>query len=310
MQGAAFTALGIVAGLLSAFFGIGGGWVVTPVLLLIGLSAPDAVGTSMAFLVGTGALGAARHARHGGVDVRLGVALGVALVVGVEMGRRLLLALHAAGQGEAAVQWTLLVSMAVLAVTSLSPSRGEMAGGDAGWAAAIRRWCRAGTPRITVRSADAPVPVWVIAVVGLLAGLMGGTLGLGGGVILVPAMVSLMGVENRAAVATSLVGVAAAGLWGAAGYAAGGHVNIGVAVCMVAGALLGVPVGVRACRAADARRFRRLFGLMMLLAALSLGLARVGWRGASLAGLLLSAGGLAVAILTVVRKERPREDAQ
>ena len=50
-------ALGAVTGVLSAFFGIGGGWVVTPALNMLGLGASNAVGTGMAFLAGTGARG-------------------------------------------------------------------------------------------------------------------------------------------------------------------------------------------------------------------------------------------------------------
>lgn len=298
-------AIGVGAGLLSAFFGIGGGWVVTPVLLLTGLGAPDAVGTSMAFLAGTGIVGVVRHARHGAVDFRLGVALGLALVAGVELGRLLLLFMDALGRGEAAVQWVFLVWMAALGVSALIGSR--RGGGTARPAGASARRIRiAWKPCIAVRSADAPVSLWVIAAVGLLAGTMGGLLGLGGGVILVPAMVGLMGVEHRAAVATSLVGVSAAGLWGAASYASGGHVDGPVAAWLLAGAFLGVPVGVRACRTADARGFRRLFGAMMLFASMSVGLSRAGWRAASFAGMLLSAGGLVAVILWTAWFRRPR----
>lgn len=303
--GAGFAALGLVAGLLSAFFGIGGGWVVTPVLLLTGLGAPDAVGTSMAYLAGTGIVGVVRHARHGAVDFRLGAALGVALVAGVELGRRLLLFMDALGRGEAAVQWIFLVWMVALGVSTLRGARrGERTAASAG--EPVRRRRIAWKPCIRVRSADAPVSLWVIAAVGLLAGVMGGLLGLGGGVILLPAMVGLMGVEHRSAVATSLVGVSAAGLWGAASYAFGGHVDGPVAAWLIAGALIGVPIGVRACRAADARGFRRLFGIMMLCAAVSVGMGRAGWRTASLAGMLLSAGGLAAVILWTAWLRRPR----
>ena len=296
-QGAAFAGLGAVAGLLSAFFGVGGGWIVTPVLMLAGFGAPEAVGTGMAFLAVTGVAGVARHARHVAVDLRLGAALGVALVGGVEAGRRLLLRLDGAGWGEAAVQWTLLAWMAGLGAAAFRPAavRGPGGGMRVAW-----------PPRLAVRTAAAPVSVWAIAGAGLLAGAMGGLLGLGGGMVLVPAMIGLMGVEHRAAVATSLVGVSAAGLWGATGYALGGHVAFPVAACLVAGSLAGVPLGVRACRAADAAGFRRLFGAMMLLAAASLGLARAGWRTASLAGMLLSAGALAAAILPSALARRPR----
>ncbi len=299
-QGVAFAGLGVLAGLLSAFFGVGGGWIVTPVLLLAGLGAPEAVGTGMAFLAVTGLAGVARHARHGGVDLRLGAALGVALVAGVEVGRGILLRLDGAGWGEAAVQGILLAWMAGLGLAAFRPAAAD---GPA------RRLRIAWPPRITVRSAVVPVSLWVIAGAGLLAGVMAGLLGLGGGVILVPAMIGLMGVDHRAAVATSLVGVSAAGLWGATGYALGGHVAFPVAACLVAGSLAGVPLGVRACRAADAAGFRRLFGAMMLLAALSLGLALAGWRTASLSGMLLSAGALAAAVVPSALARRPRGGA-
>lgn len=293
--GLAFAVLGIAAGLMGAFFGVGGGWIVTPLLLLAGLGASTAAGTSMTFLLVTGIFGAVRHARAGSTDIRLGAVLATSMVIGVEGGRRVLAVLDGAGGGETAIHWIFVVFLSILGFSMLRKARSATAGRAS--VLPLRDPPRRRGPVLACRCAAAPVPLVLIFGVGGAAGLLSGILGVGGGFLLVPAMIHLMGIEDRSAVATSLVGVAAAGAWGSMVYGAGGHINAPVAVCLALGAMAGVPAGVRACRRVDARRFRGFFGSMLLSAAVASAAAAAGWPRVSRTILILAAMALLTSIM-------------
>lgn len=276
---AGMVALGALAGLTSAFFGVGGGWLVTPILLLSGLPAPLAVGTSLAFVAGTGAVGVARHAPRGRIPWGHTGWLAAGAVAGIEAGRRLLVFLESRGVASAVVAWVLV---AVMAGTGQKLARG---GG--------RR--RRGECESKAAGGPPPAP-WLLPV-GAAIGTVSGVAGIGGGILLVPVLTTLFAMDHRAAVGASLASVGAAGAWRAFAYGLGGEVAWMSAACLIAGAALGAEVGARACHAAQADRFRRLFGFQMCAAAVFLALDRTGWRRVALVGLLACAAGISALIL-------------
>lgn len=271
-------AAGALAGWLSAFFGVGGGWLVTPVLLLGGQPAPRAVGTTLALISGVGLAGAIEHRalRRSPLGVVGPMALG--MMVGVEAGRSSLIALDAAGQSADGVTVALALVLAAVGFAWLRPERGSRQ-----------------SPGIPLpRSALGAGAIWLAAGVGV--GVISGFAGIGGGVIIVPLLVSAAGLDHRAAVGASLVVVVVAAAWGGLRYASAGQVD-GVAVAaMLPTAWLGAKAGTTACRAVARARFRRLFAAQMLGAAALLWAGRAGWRGAALGGILALAGGLTAAI--------------
>lgn len=299
-------AVGAVAGILSGFFGIGGGWVAVPALHLLGLTAPEAVGTSMAFLCGTGVMGAARHARSGNVRAVLAAWLAAPLLIGVEGGRRLMTLMAAAGHADGVLRFLFITMLGGMGVAILlHAARGRPAGTTGVVWAAIRRW----PPRLHPRWADGPVSLWIVIAGGLLTGLLAGMMGLGGGFLLVPLLMYGTGVPPVVAVGTSLLCVTAVGAVGAAGYATDGHVDWIRAGILLAGSLAGVPLGVRACGTASPESLRGLYGVMLLLAAVSMTAAAAGRETAARWVLFASAGGLALTVVALPLLRRRREAA-
>jgi uncharacterized membrane protein YfcA len=82
--------IGLGAGILSGFTGVGGAFVITPALIVLGFPANFAVGTSLAWVLGNAIIGAFRHRKLGNVDVKLGLVFLVATIGGVEVGVRIL----------------------------------------------------------------------------------------------------------------------------------------------------------------------------------------------------------------------------
>jgi len=81
--------LGFGTGILSAVFGVGGGILFVPILLVLGLGQVEAEATSLLAIIPTAAVGAIRHHRKGRLDVRAALVLGLASIVGVEAGIQL-----------------------------------------------------------------------------------------------------------------------------------------------------------------------------------------------------------------------------
>ncbi len=103
--------LGFSVGTISGFAGVGGGFLMTPALMILGFPAQFAVGTSLIWVMCNSIVGTIRHRQHGNVDVKLGLIITSASMFGVEIGVRALNWVKNLGLAEAAV---LAVSMIVL----------------------------------------------------------------------------------------------------------------------------------------------------------------------------------------------------
>jgi uncharacterized protein len=224
---------GLVAGTFGAMLGLGGGILIVPILTLgFGIPLTAAVGTSLVSVIATSTGAAALNVRAGRADVRLGITLGAATVVGAASGgilagylpERLLAGLFAA----------LLVYTGLAMIRGLRGGRPEPHAGpepdpttpDGPGAPAYR------THRLRL--------AWGGSVV---AGHASGLLGVGGGIVSVPLIRIVMGAPMRVAVATSnfMIGITAAA--GAAAYLFRGEIDPRVAAPVVVGVTIGAALG-------------------------------------------------------------------
>lgn len=208
---------GVVVGVVLGVIGGGGSILALPLLLYVVGFAGDphvAIGTTALAVAATALSGVAQHARKGHVRLRAGLAFALPGVVGALAGAWL-------GLGTPARSLLLLFAIMMLVV-------------------AWRMWPRAGE----VAPAAKPHPV-VLALAGLGVGFLAGFFGIGGGFLVVPALVWAARLDMRDAVGTSLVVVAAFGLATAARYALAGSIDLGVAALFAAGGLAGSSVGAR-----------------------------------------------------------------
>jgi uncharacterized membrane protein YfcA len=106
--------------------------------------------------------------------------------------------------------------------------------------------------------------VWVSMGAGLLAGLMSGALGVGGGVIMVPILVLATGLSQHQAHATSLAAVVPIASAGAATFAWDGSLELAPALALATGAVLGAPLGARAMASLPERTLKVIFGTLMV----------------------------------------------
>lgn len=113
-----------------------------------------------------------------------------------------------------------------------------------------------------------PVPVGRAVAVGVIAGLASGLFGVGGGIVIVPGLVLLAGLQQRLAHGTSLTAIVPIAIVGTIGYATAGEVDFAVAGAMAAGAVVGAPVGVSLLNRLPQRALRLGFSLVLVLTAI------------------------------------------
>jgi uncharacterized protein len=234
--------VGLLTGLLSALFGVGGAIVSNPGVRALGAAPLVAVGTTLPSILPGAATGTLRYQREGLVDwqvVAWASTAGLAAVVGGS-----LLSHAVPGNGH-----LLLLAIAVLLAftawrTAFATSV-EDDGEDANPGAEARTRVRTG---------------WRPALAGLAAGLLSGLLGIGGGVILVPAFTELMGLPLKSAIATSLVCVGVFGLPATVTHALLGDVDWRLAALLTIGVVPGARLGAGLTIRTAERRLRLLVG--------------------------------------------------
>lgn len=260
----ALLALGVGVGGIAGLFGVGGGFVLVPILVALGWGPAQAMGTSLAVVTAMGFGGALAQARRGGPQALHGaIGLGLPAALAAPAGAML------AGFFPAAVLHgafaVLAASAAVLTLLPPAGSTGTSPGSvDASPGGAGRLPAEGAEGNAELR----PVHPGRAGVLGLGVGLLSGLLGVGGGVLMVPGQTRWLGRPHREAVATSLAAMSLAGLSGSLTHLALGHVDLRVAAALALGGMAGLAIGRRGLARLPSRVSRAAFAALALGVAL------------------------------------------
>ncbi|RDZ46073.1 sulfite exporter TauE/SafE family protein [Haloferax sp. Atlit-19N] len=286
---ALFVAFGVLIGVLFGFFGMGGSFLVTPALLVMGYPSRVAVGSGLAFVFGTSVIATLKHRDLGQVDYKLGISMIIGTTVGLEVGKEIVLYLEELGLAGniISVTYVLLLGGIGLFVTYEALKGGDGGGvshdvdGDADIDAddipelAKKIQSYSLPPMITLRG-GVKVSLWMILLVAFATGLLSGFLGVGGGFIRMPALFYLIGVPVPIAVGTDLFEIMFSGGIGSFLYAQSGGVDLSIVAPLLAGSALGARVGSAATSIVNEDEIKIYFGLMLLLGALAVAVRQAG----------------------------------
>jgi len=246
--------LGFATGILSALFGIGGAIVSNPGLRALGAAPLVAVGTTLPSILPGAVSGTLRYQREGLIDWRLvapAAAAGLLAVVGGS-----LLSHVVPGDGHL----LLLLIAVLLAFTAWRTAAGGASGNSAP--------AEAGAPA-EGEGEDGPSPRrrWLAAGIGLAAGLLSGLLGIGGGVIMVPAFTELLHLPLKSAIATSLVCVGIFGVPATITHALLGDIDWRMALLLAVAVVPGARIGATLTIRTGERRLRLAVGIFLAVVA-------------------------------------------
>jgi uncharacterized membrane protein YfcA len=271
-------ALGALVGFVSGLFGIGGGFLMTPLLVFLGIPPAVAVASMSNHVAGSSMSSVIAYSRRRAVDWRMGGLLaagGVAgAVVGVEVFRRLRLL----GQADLVVALSYLVFLGVIGALMLVESLGAILRRRRGEGPTPRRnrrppWLYGLPFRLRFPSSRLYISLIPPLLLGGVVGLLSAVMGVGGGFVLVPAMVYVLRMPARVVVGTSLFQIViTTALTGVLQAGRNQSVDIVLALLLLVGGVLGAQAGARASARFRAEELRVVLALIVLLVGLRMGL--------------------------------------
>jgi len=240
-------ALGGLVGLLSGMFGVGGGFLTTPLLIFYGIPPTVAVASATTQITGSSVSGVYAHMRRGGVDLKMGGVMIAGGAVGSLVGAALFRLLQASGQIDLVIGFLYVLLLGSIGVLMLKDALVAL-----GWLQVEQsldrprhnRWIAALPMRTRFYASGLYLSPIAPLVLGFVAGMMTVLLGIGGGFILVPAMIYLFGMAARVVVGTSLVMILAVSAVTTMVHAMTTHaVDIVLAALLLAGGVVGAQYG-------------------------------------------------------------------
>ena len=270
--------VGFLVGILGGFFGVGGGFLAGPMMFWTGVPMNFVVGTDLAHMTGKSIVAARRHRSLGHVDLKLGAVMVVGTVVGVEIGAQIIEALQEAGNIELVVGVIYIsILLAISAFTAWESIRAlQMVRTDqidvqeaVGFKGLAKRIQAVDIPPMISFpvSGISQISVWMVLGVGLLTGVLAGTLGVGGGFIRMPMLVYVLGIPTHVAVGTDLFEIVISAGFGTITHALKGNVDILMALVMQTGAAIGAQIGATATRFFAGPKIRLAFSFLPLIGA-------------------------------------------
>lgn len=271
MNVALLLAMGLAVGLLSGMFGIGGGFIMTPLLILLGIPPSIAVGTGAAQVVASSVSGALSHWKKSNIDLELGTFLFGGGIAGAISGIGLQQILKRLGQLDLAISLTYVIVLGAIGLLMVIETARTLRGGLAvagGRKGGQHTWLQ-GLPlkrrfRQSKIYASAIPPVAIGVVVGWLTAIMG----VGGGFLTVPALIYLLRVPTRIAIGTSVFQIVfltavTTILQAMSNY----NVDVMLALPLMVGGVIGAHYGVEIGQRLNAGHLRGLLGLLVLMVA-------------------------------------------
>ena len=269
--------LGGGVGFLSGMFGVGGGFLMTPLLIFIGIPPAVAVATEANQVVAASVSGALAHWRRGNVDLKMGAVLLAGGVVGSSLGVWLFTALRALGHIDVVIALFYVTFLGVIGVLMVSES--------------IRAWLRAQNPasarrklhshtwvhglpfKMRFRRSKLYISALLPLAIGVFVGVLSAIMGVGGGFVMVPAMIYLLGMPTSVVVGTSLFQIIFVTANVTFLQAVNNQtVDVVLAMILLVGGVIGAQIGTRVGTKLRGEQLRALLGLIVLAVCL-----RIAW---------------------------------
>ena len=243
----AISILGLVAGVMSGMFGIGGGIVIVQMLVILGFSLTSAFGTSLAALMmPVGIFAVISYYKEGYVNLKAALTIAVGLLCGVKFGAMLALYIDQQLLKQIYGVFLLWVCWRFFDVGSILKNRGKK-------------------PTDTKPKEEVQVTFFKMLPMALLAGLLSGMFGIGGGLVIVPLLVTFWHFDSRRAVGTSLTALLPpVALPGVLEYYNSGNLDLVAAAILAVGLLVGSLFGAKFSLAMSATLAKRCYSVFIL----------------------------------------------
>jgi uncharacterized membrane protein YfcA len=272
-------AMGAAVGFLSGMFGVGGGFLITPLLIFYNIPPAIAVATGANQVVASSFSGALSHMKKGTLDFKLGTVLLAGGVVGSTVGIYVFTLLRSLGQLDLFISLLYVALLGTVGGLMLVESVNAMRRARGGAAPTLKKpgqhnWIHRLPLKMRFRASK--LFVSVIPVIGLGAGIgfLSAIMGVGGGFIMVPALIYLLKVPTNVVVGTSLYQIIVVAAYTTIVHASTNYtVDVVLAFMLMIGGVAGAQYGAKAGQRLRGEQLRALLALLVLAVALRLGFA-------------------------------------
>ncbi|MDF3604954.1 sulfite exporter TauE/SafE family protein [Paracoccus sp. DMF-8] len=269
VNGFTLIALGGIVGLMSGLFGVGGGFLITPLLFFIGIPPAIAVATGANQVVASSFSGVLAHVKRKTVDFRMGGVLLAGGVVGSSLGVWIFNLLQKLGQVDLVVQLCYVVFLGLIGAMMLHESVGAIRHARGGPVKRTRRnqhgWVHRWPGKMKFRASGLYISAIPPLIVGAFVGILGAIMGVGGGFIMVPAMIYLLGMPTKVVIGTSLFQITILSAYTTMMHAvASNTVDVMLAILLIVGGVVGAQIGANLGAKLRAEQLRILMALLVL----------------------------------------------
>lgn len=269
-------AIGGAVGFLSGLFGVGGGFLITPLLIFYNIPPAVAVGTGANQVIGSSISGALAHFKRGTLDIKLGTVLLLAGIVGSTAGVYVFSLLRQFGQLDLVVSILYVFMLGSIGLMMLTESVNALRQSRNGSAAMKKsgqhNWIHRLPLKMRFRTSKIYVSVIPVVALGAAIGFLSSIMGVGGGFIMVPALIYLLKVPTNVVVGTSLFQIVFVSAYTTIVLATTNQtVDVVLALLLMIGGVAGAQYGAQVGRKLRGEQLRALLALLVLSVALRLG---------------------------------------
>ncbi len=267
--------IGGMVGILSGMFGVGGGFLMTPLLFFIGIPPAVAVATGANQIVASSVSGVLAHLRRRSVDIKMGMVLQGGGLVGASIGVAIFNYLKSLGQVDLFVTLCYVIFLGIVGGLMFIESVNALRKSKRGVVPKRKQrgWVHSLPFKVRFRTSGLYISVIPPIAVGVLVGILTAVMGVGGGFIMVPAMIYILGMPTKVVVGTSLFQIITVTAFTTMLHATTNYtVDIVLAVFLLVGGVFGAQIGTRIGTYLKAEQLRILLALLVLSVCGKLGL--------------------------------------
>lgn len=271
--------LGLIVGFLSGLFGVGGGFLLTPLLMMIGIPPTVAAASDANQIVAASTSGAFAHWRLGNVDFKMGGILIAGGILGGTVGVQLIKALRAAGNADSIIKITYVLMLGVVGIymfqeslKNLRPRRRAMQiktrTTTTPW---FKRFNESLPLSLNFEKSGVTLSVFTPLLLGTLVGILSALMGVGGGFIMVPVMIYMLRMPMHVVVGTSLFQVLCTCMYVTFMQALYNHtVDLMLAILLLVGSTVGAQIGAQVSNKMKADQLKIILASIVLLVMLKM----------------------------------------
>ncbi len=269
-------AMGAAVGFLSGMFGVGGGFLITPLLIFYNIPPAIAVATGANQVIASSFSGALAHFKRGTLDLKLGTVLLVGGIVGSSLGAVVFALLRSIGQLDLVISLIYVIFLGAIGGLMLVESVNAIRRTRSGVPPSLKKsgqhnWIHRLPLKMRFRTSKLFVSVIPVLGLGAGIGLLAAIMGVGGGIIMVPALIYLLKVPTNVVVGTSLFQIMFVAAFTTIAQSTLNHsVDIVLALALMVGGVAGAQYGARAGQKLRGEQLRALLAILVLAVALRL----------------------------------------